>query len=101
VVQLIDDADLLVAVPEQQISEKQRFNATVFRWLPETWRDRPSETPCPTVPKGLLLSYLGPIAPFADHEPSSRPVKTRRVRDRQDLKMLTRQLVLGLDGPES
>lgn len=100
VVQLINEADLLVAVAEQQISEGKRFTATVFRWLPGTWRDKTSESPCPTVPKGLLLSYLGPIAPSANSAHSSRPAAGRRVRDRPELRGLARQLALGLDAAE-
>jgi predicted ATPase len=101
VVQLIDDSDLLVAIAEQQIHEGRRFDATVFRWLPETWRDRSPETSCPTVPKGLLLSYLGPITPSAEPAHSSRSAAPRRVRDRQDLRELVKQLNLGFDDAET
>jgi len=95
VVQLIDEDDLLVAVFEQQISDGCRFNATVFRWLPETWRDKSPENTSTTVAKGLLLSYLGPIP---DPEEHSGPSARRRVRDRKDLQDLAQQLTLGWEG---
>ncbi len=100
VVQLIEDNDLLVAIPEQQISEGRRFDATVFRWLPDTWRDikqeKLSDTVFTTVPKGLLLNYLGPIPAYPSPDDSQGAPARRRVRDRRDMKELV-QLCLGID----
>jgi len=96
VVQLIDENDLLVAISEQQISEGRRFDATQFRWLSDTWRAKSADA-IPTIPKGLLLSYLGPVAPGDDpEERPGQPVR-RRMRDRTDMKALVQQLALGLD----
>ncbi len=92
VVQLIDDADLLVAVSEQQISNGRRFNATLFRWLPGNWRNKLAAAGSSTVSKGLLLSYLGPIPdqPSPEAQPGTK-IRTR-VRDRPDLRELAKQL---------
>lgn len=96
VVQLIDEDDLLVAVSEPQISDGRRFNATVFRWLPDTWRDKSTDNASTSVPKGLLLSYLGPIPDPEEH--SGPPPARKRVRDRKDFRELAQQLTLKLGG---
>jgi hypothetical protein len=65
----------------------RRFNATVFKWLSETWRHviEPSVKP---VAKGKLLSYLvTPPSSEKSREDKKGNVK-RRVIDRPEIKQL-------------
>lgn len=91
VVKQIDDDCLLIASTEQQLVGARRFDATVFKWLSETWRHviEPSVKP---VAKGKLLSYLvTPPSSEKSREDKKSNIK-RRVIDRPEIK----QLALGV-----
>jgi predicted ATPase len=93
VVQLINDDDLLVAVCEQQVVEGRRFNATVFKWLSETWRARSDESNTQPIAKGKLISYLGqiPVNDVNDQDPTRRE---KRLIDRTDMREIAQSLQL-------
>ena len=84
VVALVNDEDLIVAEPHEQIIDGHRCRAVSFSWLDDTWRHRafPKRR---TVSRGKLLAYLNPFA-SNDENGSDRPSKStsrgRRVKDK-------------------
>lgn len=98
VVALVDDADLLIARPSEQIIDEIRYPAVTFSWLSDTWRARanPNEPP---LSRGVMGAYLNPFAfdgapPAEDNLTKSvKPTPNRngcrrRVKDRIDLQGL-------------
>jgi hypothetical protein len=87
VVKQIDDDCLLIASTEQQLVGARRFDATVFKWLSETWRHviEPSVKP---VAKGKLLSYLVTPPSSEKSREDKKSNEKRRVIDRPEIKQL-------------
>lgn len=96
VVGQVPDDSLLVAEPKEGIHQGKSYQKVCFSVLPNTWRADDSDV-MNVVAKGKLLAYLNPIAPREmvgngqsdpDLETSSKPIKKRRVIDRDDIKQL-------------
>jgi predicted ATPase len=93
VVGLVEDDDLLVAVPREVAVGEKRCQAVAFSWLTETWRQGifPDVRP---VSRGLLGAYLNPLAVRDDTDDSvvqaddGKRRQRRRVKDRKDLQAL-------------
>lgn len=95
VVGLVDDADLLVAVPAEIVLHQSRWDTVRFAWLEETWRHQASPDVL-TVSRGHLRAYLNPLG--ADRRESedtqtamprvSRRGRRQPVKDRPDLQRL-------------
>ena len=98
VVGLVNDADLLVAEPQEiSVNDNLRCRAVNFSWLEGTWRQDalPEER---TLSRGKLRYYLNPLGVAdnleeeTDNDASTKPMNTkrrpRRVKDRSDLQLL-------------
>ncbi len=89
VVGLVEDADLLVAEPCEASVDNRHCRAVRFSWLEGTWRHdvNPNSR---TLSRGLLKSYLNPLAVAENMEDESHEGarRSRRVRDRSDLQLL-------------
>lgn len=91
VVARVEDGDLLVAEPKQEVVHGQRCQTVAFSWLSDTWRANawPDARP---VSRGQLLSYLNPLSDAQGDNEASRPTTrsrpSRRVKDRADLQPL-------------
>ncbi len=97
VVGLVDDADLLVAEPQEISVTNLRCRAVNFSWLEGTWRQDafPEQR---TLSRGKLRYYLNPLGVAdnleeeTDDDASTKPMNTRRrprrVKDRSDLQLL-------------
>jgi len=84
VVMAVPSDSLLLARPEMDLREKQRFSRVVFACLHKSWRNH-GEPKCPEVSKGEMLSYLNPAAVIRQE-----PVRSRghRVIDHPELALL-------------
>jgi len=97
VVGQVQDADLVAAELQEQISNGQRFRSVVFRALPGTWRADGAEER-DLMPRSRLIAYLNPFSKTKTEE--AEPVtpantslqkaapKPQRVVDRADMKQL-------------
>ena len=87
VVKQINEDCLLIASTEQHLVGGQRFDATAFKWLSNTWRQsiEPSARP---VAKGKLLSYLVTAAPSEKPQAGKSDNVKRRVIDRPEIRQL-------------
>ena len=87
VVKQINEDCLLIASTEQHLVGGQRFDATVFKWLSNTWRQsiEPSARP---VAKGKLLSYLVTAQPSEKPQAGKSDKAKRRVIDRPEIRQL-------------
>jgi predicted ATPase len=96
VVRQVLDADLLVAVPHEYVTDGRRFRGVRFRPLPGTWRDKVDSGA--SVSRGVLLDYLNPDADLGqdkqivvlrgEHRNGRGTQKPVRVMDRPDMQQM-------------
>lgn len=92
VVAQVQDADLLVAIPEILQLNSGSGTRPSFRWMKDTWRAEawPNE---PSLPPGFVVSYLNPLEPASGEQGSEEaqgrasPRQPVRVVDRPDIQM--------------
>ena len=68
VVGLVDDADLLVAQPQETLIDNRPSRTATFAWLDDTWRAKafPDKR---TIARGVMGAYLNPLAYGDPDEP--------------------------------
>jgi len=84
VVQQVPDESLMIATQEPDINSGQR--TLQFSCLPNTWREKSTETR--VMSRGELLQYLGRIIPAEDLATLDSPAKPRRVIDNSYVQLL-------------
>ena len=100
VVSEVNDDSLIFAKLIETVRDRQRFSGVQFLGLADTWRTTKGDPPTPTVPRGDVLVYLEGPRPALELESArptesgdaqanrSRPERSRRVADRDDLQQL-------------
>lgn len=91
VVSIVPEDSLLMADFEEgyDSSLRSKYQRTVFKSLPSTWRDRTENTK--TITKGALLNYLNPVEAAIEDKDERFILKgtRKRVIDREGMKLQT------------
>ncbi|MFM7464011.1 MAG: hypothetical protein ACKO28_00785, partial [Cyanobium sp.] len=71
----------------QQVVNHRRFNATVFKWLSQTWRAKSYDRQISPIAIGRLMSYLEQV-PLEDADEKDPQISQKRLIDRADIKQM-------------